>query len=145
MVNGIKVGADDYISKPFSPRIVVAKIEAVLRRAQGDELVSVPVVYRNGYLSIDFQTNQVRVQGEEITLTPTEYKLLRTLAKAPGRIFTRDQLISFALGDDYAGYDRGIDTYIKTIRSKIEPDRKHPLFILTVHGIGYKFAVEKDA
>ena len=145
LVNGIKVGADDYISKPFSPRIVVAKIEAVLRRAQGDELVSVPVVYRNGYLSIDFQTNQVRVQGEEITLTPTEYKLLRTLAKAPGRIFTRDQLISFALGDDYAGYDRGIDTYIKTIRSKIEPDRKHPLFILTVHGIGYKFAVEKDA
>ena len=83
-------------------------------------------------------------QGEIIHLTPTEYQILFTMAKAPHRIFTRDQLISFALNDDFGGYDRSIDTFIKSIRSKIEPDRKKPIFIITVHGLGYQFLGRKD-
>ncbi|MPN04969.1 Sensory transduction protein regX3 [bioreactor metagenome] len=140
LIDGLSIGADDYITKPFSPRAVIAKIEAVLRRANGDELISVPISFANGLLSIDFQNNIVKKQGNVINLTPTEYKLLKTMAKAPGRIFTREQLITFALGDDYDGFDRSIDTYIKSIRSKIEPDRKKPMFVLTVHGLGYKFS-----
>ncbi|MDD3227590.1 MAG: response regulator transcription factor [Oscillospiraceae bacterium] len=142
LIQGLKLGADDYIIKPFSPRTVVAKIEAVLRRAKGDELVSVPITFGNGYLSIDFKNNLVKKEGDIVGLTPTEYKILKTMAKAPGRIFTRDQLIAFGLDDNFDGYDRSIDTYIKSIRSKIEPDRKSPIFILTVHGMGYKFASE---
>lgn len=139
LLEGLRIGADDYLIKPFSPRTVVAKINAVLRRMDSDELVSIPVSFGNGDLIIDFQNAFVKKNGEEIALTPTEFKLLRTLAKAPNRIFSRDQLISFALQDCYDGYDRSIDTYIKSIRSKIETDRKKPQYIVTVHGIGYKF------
>ncbi len=140
LLEGLKIGADDYLIKPFSPRTVVAKIEAVLRRTECDELVSKPVSFNDGYLVIDFQNSVVKKQGEVLNLTPTEVKLLGTLAKAPNRTFTRDQLIKFALDDNFDGYDRSIDTYIKSIRCKIEPDRKKPSFIVTVHGIGYKFA-----
>lgn len=140
LIRGLEIGADDYLTKPFSPRTVVAKVEAVLRRAMGDELVGIPVVFGNGYLSIDFRAGTVKVNQEEIKITPTEFRLLRTLAKAPGRVFSRNQLIEFALGEDYDGFDRSIDTYIKSLRAKIEPDRKHPQFILTAHGFGYKFA-----
>ena len=136
---GLEVGADDYLTKPFSPRVVVAKVGAVLRRAESDELLSVPVSYRDGYLVIDFNNKTVLKEGTPIHLTPTEYQILRTLAKAPKRIFTREQLILFALGDDYDGYNRSIDTYIKSLRSKIEPDRHDPAFIVTVHGVGYQF------
>lgn len=145
LIEGLKIGADDYLIKPFSPRTVIAKIEAVLRRAKGDELMGVPICFGDGYLSIDFQNNLVKKQGELVNLTPTEYKLLKTMAKAPGRIFTRDQLICFGLNDNFDGYDRSIDTYIKSIRSKIEPDRKKPIFILTVHGIGYKFSPDVNS
>lgn len=138
-VKGLDVGADDYLTKPFSPRVVVAKVGAVLRRAESDELLSVPVSYRDGYLVIDFNNKTVLKEGTPIHLTPTEYQILRTLAKAPKRIFTREQLILFALGDDYDGYNRSIDTYIKSLRSKIEPDRHDPAFIVTVHGVGYQF------
>jgi len=134
ILNGLQIGADDYITKPFSPRIVVAKVKAVLRRAQSDYLVSAPVSYGNGYLQIDFQNKIVKRQGETVHLTPTEYQLLSVMAKAPHRIFSRGQLISFALKDDYDGYDRSVDTYIKSLRSKIEPDRRKPIFITTVHG-----------
>ena len=137
ILDGLEVGADDYLTKPFSPRVVVAKVGAVLRRAESDELLSVPVSYRDGYL--DFNNKTVLKEGTPIHLTPTEYQILRTLAKAPKRIFTREQLILFALGDDYDGYNRSIDTYIKSLRSKIEPDRHDPAFIVTVHGVGYQF------
>ena len=136
ILDGLEVGADDYLTKPFSPRVVVAKVGAVLRRAESDELLSVPVSYRDGYLVIDFNNKTVLKEGTPIHLTPTEYQILRTLAKAPKRIFTREQLILFALGDDYDGYNRSIDTYIKSLRSKIEPDRHDPAFIVTVHGVG---------
>lgn len=139
ILDGLEVGANDYLTKPFSPRVVVAKVGAVLRRAESDELLSVPVSYRDGYLVIDFNNKTVLKEGTPIHLTPTEYQILRTLAKAPKRIFTREQLILFALGDDYDGYNRSIDTYIKSLRSKIEPDRHDPAFIVTVHGVGYQF------
>lgn len=144
MISGLELGADDYMTKPFSPRLVVLKVDAVLRRTQGDPLVSHPISYGNGFLQIDFKSKTVKRQGECIRLTPTEYKVLATMAKSPQRIFTRDQLINFALSDDFDGYDRSIDTYIKTIRRKIEPDRKNPTFIITVHGIGYQFLGKED-
>ena len=139
ILEGFRIGADDYLVKPFSPRIVAAKVEAVLRRVECDELVSIPVSYDNGNLTIDFQSKTVKKQGEAVNLTPTEYKLLSTMAKAPNRIFTRDQLISYALEDEFSGFDRSIDTYIKGLRTKIEIDRKNPQYIITVHGVGYKF------
>ena len=117
----------------------IAKVGAVLRRTESDELLSVPVSYRDGYLVIDFQNKTVLKEGAPIHLTPSEYQILRTLAKAPKRIFTREQLISYALGDDYDGYNRSVDTYIKSLRSKIEPDRHDPEFIVTVNGVGYQF------
>lgn len=139
LIKGLQMGADDYIFKPFSPRTIVAKIEAILRRIESDELTSIPVSYNQGSLVIDFQNAKVKVCGKEAGLTPTEYKILATMAKAPNRIFTREQLITYALGDEFDGYDRSIDTYIKSVRTKIEEDRKNPVFILTVHGMGYKF------
>lgn len=144
ILDGLQLGADDYITKPFSPKIVVAKVETILRRTESDFLVSAPISYGNGFLQIDYQNMLVRRQGEIIHLTPTEYQILFTMAKAPHRIFTRDQLISFALNDDFGGYDRSIDIFIKSIRSKIEPDRKKPIFIITVHGLGYQFLGRKD-
>ena len=145
LLEGLRIGADDYIIKPFSPRTVVAKIEAVLRRTTSDELVGIPVSINNGYLVVDFQNSLVKKQGEQLSLTPTEFKLLRTFAKAPNRIFSRDQLITFALEDNFDGYDRSIDTYIKSLRSKIEPDRKKPQYIITVHGVGYKFVTCEES
>jgi DNA-binding response OmpR family regulator len=137
-VNGLDVGADDYLAKPISPRIVVAKVKALLRRLSSDELVNVPVHFAGG-LSVDFKSGAVKKHGEALDLTPTEYKLLAAMAKAPNRAFTRDQLIRFALDDEFGGYDRTIDTYIMTLRAKIEDDRGKPRHIVTVHGMGYKF------
>jgi DNA-binding response OmpR family regulator len=137
-INGLDIGADDYLAKPISPRIVVAKVKALLRRISSDELVNVPVHFAGG-LSIDFKSGAVKKHGEGIDLTPTEYKLLAAMAKAPNRSFTRDQLISFALDGEFNGYDRTIDTYIMTLRAKIEDDRSRPRHIVTVHGLGYKF------
>jgi len=142
IVEGLSLGADDYLLKPFSPRVVVAKINAVLRRVECDELASIPVSYCNGNLTIDFQNGTVKKQGKVVSLTPTEHKLLTTMAKAPNRIFTRDQLICYALEDEFDGIDRSIDTYIKGLRAKIEDDRKNPQYIVTAHGLGYKFQVE---
>lgn len=144
LIDGLSLGADDYIFKPFSPRTVMAKVKAVLRRAEGDELVAMPVSYNGGALVIDFENISVKVNGKEAGLTPTEFQILAAMAKAPGRIFTRDQLISSALDGQFDGYDRSIDTYIKGIRAKIEENRKEPAYILTAHGLGYKFAGERE-
>lgn len=139
LLEGFSLGADDYLIKPIGPRVIVAKIDAVLRRVECDSLMSSPISFNEGHLIVDFQSGIVKRQGEIINLTPTEYKLLRTMVNAPNRIFSRDQLIAYALGDDFDGFNRSIDTYIKSLRSKIEPDRRSPQYIITAHGLGYKF------
>ena len=141
LLKGLSLGADDYIYKPFSPRTVMAKTKAVLRRVSNDSLMGETKQFDN--LIINFSSTEVKKNGKTILLTPTEFKILLTLAKAPGRTFTRDQLIDFALEGNFDGFDRSIDTYIKSLRKKIEDDRKNPKFVKTVRGVGYKFGGNK--
>lgn len=140
LIEGFRLGADDYLPKPFSPRAVVAKVNAILRRAYADALSSDPVEFGNGLLRIDFNEHAVWRRGQIVDLTPNEFRILCTLAKAPGHIFTREQLIFFALGNDYEGLDRSVDSYILSLRKKLEPNRRQPILILTMHGVGYQFA-----
>lgn len=135
---GLELGADDYIAKPFSPRQVVARIKAVLRRSSG-ELEPAALLRRAG-IELDQTRRSVAVEGRPITtLTPTEFDLLATLMRAPGRPFSRTQLLDAVQGDDGEAYDRTIDAHIKNLRRKIEPNPAAPQYILTVFGVGYKF------
>lgn len=144
ILRGLNIGADDYVTKPFSPRQLVARVEAVLRRA-GDALIPLSglISFNNDELVIDTLKYEVRRDGKAVSLTPNEYKLLLTLAKYPDKTFTREELISIGLGEDFNGYDRTIDTHIKNIRQKIEPDPRNPKYIVTVHGVGYRLGGEK--
>lgn len=135
---GLELGADDYITKPFSPREVVARVRAVLRRASGEGPPPVKIVV--GDVEIDPSRFEVRRGGEVIHLTPTEFKLLEVLARNPGRTFTRLQLIDQVHGYAFEGYERTIDAHVKNLRQKLEPDPRHPRYILTVYGVGYKFS-----
>jgi two-component system alkaline phosphatase synthesis response regulator PhoP len=137
-VAGLELGADDYITKPFSPREVVARVRAVLRRAEGPPAYN--GVLHSGDLSIDLQRRTVRRGDIPIELTATEFDLLATLARQPGRPFTRAQLVDLVYGDDFDGYDRTVDAHIKNIRRKIEPDPREPRYIQMVYGVGYRFA-----
>ena len=135
---GLELGADDYVVKPFSPREVVARVRAILRRSQGG---AAPVeVIRIAGLEIDIVRHTVRCGGKPLDLTPTEFSLLAVLAGQPGRVFTRMQLLEAAQGNAFEGYERTIDVHVKNLRAKVEPDPKRPALILTVFGIGYKFA-----
>ena len=137
ILGGLAIGADDYVTKPFSPRQVVARVHAVLRRAgtaQADVLR-----FGGDWLIIDTIARTVLCEGALVTLTPSEYSILLALASHPGKTFTRDELIQLALKDDFEGYDRVIDTHIKNLRQKIEPDAKLPRYLVTVHGVGYRF------
>lgn len=137
---GLGIGADDYITKPFSLKTLSARVEAILRRSSYERLQLKEV---NGYLGndliIDFDNHMVAKYGVDVKLTLKEFKLLSTLAKHPNKVFTRDELITIALGNDFYGFDRTIDSHIKNIRQKIENDPKNPVYLLTIHGVGYKF------
>jgi len=137
---GLELGADDYITKPFSPREVVARVRAVMRRA-GSTPESREVL-RLGSLEIDLSGHEVTSNEERIELTPTEFTLLEVMASQPGRVFTRLQLLEASQGAAYEGYERTIDAHIKNLRAKIEPDPKEPTYIETVFGIGYRFSKE---
>ena len=135
---GLELGADDYLTKPFSPRELVARVRAVLRRTEGSQQPA--SVLRYGDLMIDLDRRSVSVAGQSVELTATEFDLLQVLARAPGRPFTRTQLLERAYHVDYAGYDRTVDAHIKNLRRKIEPNPGEPRYILTLYGVGYKFA-----
>lgn len=139
-LNGLDIGADDYITKPFSLKMIAARVEAVLRRAT-DDLVPLVVknTWREGDLVVDFEKNAVWKKGREVNLTPSERKILSALIKYPGKVFTRDELIKTAFNDGFEGYDRTIDTHVKNLRQKIEDNPKAPVYVLTIYGLGYKF------
>lgn len=139
-IRGLELGADDYLSKPFNTKELIMRIQAILRRVyQHQKMERRPLSFNRGYLTIDQTERIVKINQEVVELTKNEYELLAILSEHPDRTFTREQLISFAFGEDYLGYDRTIDVHIKNIRKKIEPDLKEPSFIVTVFGVGYKF------
>jgi two-component system alkaline phosphatase synthesis response regulator PhoP len=143
---GLEIGADDYITKPFSPREVVARIRALLRRANGTLVTQAPArPITLGGLSLDPARRMVTLNGEVVSLTPTEFSILETLMRQPGLPFTRERLITEALGYDYAGYERTIDVHIRNLRRKIETDTQNPTYIQTVFGIGYRFADSEES
>jgi two-component system alkaline phosphatase synthesis response regulator PhoP len=135
---GLELGADDYIVKPFSPKELVARIRAVLRRA--DATLGGGEVVRAGPLTIDLPKMKVTVGEEEVELTATEFQVLLTLARHPGRIYTRAQLLDALHGVSFESYERSVDAHIKNLRRKVEPEPRRPRLILTVYGVGYKFA-----
>jgi DNA-binding response OmpR family regulator len=139
-INGIVMGADDYLTKPFSPREVVVRVQAILRRVKKTEKVE-RIEFNNKQLAIDLSKKEVTVKGQDVILTPIEYKLLTNMALNPGRVYSRMDLLEKIQDEGmyYEGYERSVDTHIKNLRKKIELDSRQPTFILTVFGMGYKF------
>jgi DNA-binding response OmpR family regulator len=138
-IRGLDLGADDYVPKPFSPRELVARVRAVLRRS-GRQQAGDEARLERGGLVIDLESRRVHKNGHEVTLTPSEFDLLHALARRPGRVLSREQLIEEALGRDFLGMDRTVDAHIMNLRKKIEDDRRNPFYVQTVFGAGYRFA-----
>lgn len=140
LLKGLDMGADDYLTKPFRLKELHARIEAILRRSSGD---LVPLYrkmdFNEGDLEVNLENHSIKKTGKVVNLTPNEFKILAALIKYPNKVFTRDELIATAFGEDFEGYDRSVDSHIKNLRQKIETDSKNPVYILTIHGIGYKF------
>ncbi|BCJ92706.1 DNA-binding response regulator [Anaerocolumna cellulosilytica] len=138
VIQGLDLGADDYMTKPFSPRQMVARVNALFRRTTKEEPSNI-LSFCGEDLVISQSDYLVKKKGNAVSLTPSEYKLLITLAKRPGKVFTREELIDIAFDGDFLGYDRTIDSHIKNLRGKIEDNSKECNYILTIRGIGYKF------
>ncbi len=143
-VAGLRQGADDYLVKPFSPRELVARVDAVLRRAGGGATPST-MSFDENRLVIDREAREVAIDGEPVELTRSEFDLLHALATRPGRVFSRYELVTKVQGYDYEGYERTIDAHVKNLRRKLGDDPRHPRYVLTVTGVGYKFGVKPDA
>ncbi|MEW6109686.1 MAG: response regulator transcription factor [Nitrospirota bacterium] len=144
-VAGFALGADDYVIKPFSPRELVYRVKSVLKRAEKADLsASEPMEFNNGILIIDGHSYDVELNGQQVNLTPTEFKVLYALASQPGRVLSREEIVNKALGYQFEGYERSIDAHIKNIRQKIEKDPKNPYFIQTIYGVGYRFSGKRD-
>ncbi|MBK9121572.1 MAG: response regulator transcription factor [Chloroflexi bacterium] len=136
-VTGLEIGADEYITKPFSPRVLVAHVRALLRRVYG-ELGEVAPVWRVGGLEVNSETHTVTRDGKRIDLTPTEFDLLATLIARPGRVFSRAELLDRLQGQSFAAFERAIDVHVKNLRAKIEDDPRDPQYVETVFGVGYR-------
>jgi DNA-binding response OmpR family regulator len=136
---GLELGADDYVVKPFSPKELVARVRAVLRRSSTAEMLREQPV-RVADVEIDPQRMRVTASGRAVELTPTEFQLLAALAREPGRVFTRGQLLDAIHGMAIESYERAIDAHVRNIRKKLEPEPRKPRYVLTVHGVGYRFA-----
>jgi DNA-binding response OmpR family regulator len=144
-VRGLELGADDYVTKPFSPRELVLRVRAVLRRAAGADAAGGPSrSYGAGTVVIDEPTRTLRVNGQTVDVTPTEWGILLTLSSAPGRVYSRSELINRVRGHEFEGYERSVDSHIKNLRRKVEPDPRHPTVVLTVLGGGYRFGLGRD-
>jgi Response regulators consisting of a CheY-like receiver domain and a winged-helix DNA-binding domain len=144
IIDGFDIGADDYVTRPFSPKQLVARVAAILRRSSEEPAsLANQISFNNGDLIIGALNYEVKKNGESVRLTPNEYRILVTLVKHPEKAYTRCELVSTALQEDSDGCDRVVDTHIKNIRHKIETDPRSPDYILTVHGIGYRFQGEK--
>jgi DNA-binding response OmpR family regulator len=140
---GLEIGADEYVTKPFSPRVVAARVRALLRRAYGD-LAGEATVWRVGELEVNAATRLATVRGQRIDLTPNEFGLLQALAARPGRVFTRMELLDQVQGESYAAYERTVDVHVKNLRAKIEADPHNPQYIETVYGVGYRMRPEHE-
>lgn len=145
LLEGLDMGADDYMTKPFSAKELIGRVRAILRRVQMDPVPLFNIMeYNNQDLVVDIISNEVKKNGEIIKLTPSEFKILLSMVKYPNKTFSREELIFIALGSEFDGYDRIIDTHVKKLRNKIETDPKNPQYIKTVHGVGYKFTGGSD-
>ncbi|URZ18136.1 response regulator transcription factor [Clostridium felsineum] len=139
-IEGLSMGADDYVTKPFSNRELVSRVKALIRRTYRDNTpLAELLIINNGDLEIDVEKFIVKKRGENVNLTSNEFKILIVLLSKPGKVFSREELVNKAFGIDYDGFDRTIDTHIKNIRRKIEDDHRNPKYIVSVYGLGYKF------
>jgi DNA-binding response OmpR family regulator len=145
-VAGFALGVDDYVVKPFSPRELVFRVKAVLKRSERKGGSSEePLRFNNGELILDGRSYKVTRLGKEVAMTPTEFKVLFALAASPQKVFTRGELVEKALGYQFEGYERSIDAHIKNIRRKLDDDPQKPVFVQTIYGVGYRFAGRRDA
>lgn len=140
MLYGLQIGADDYMVKPFSLKVLYTRMQVILRRSQQEAYALADCFsWNEGDLKVDFSARQVLKQGKEINLTGSEWKILTALVRHPQKVYTRDELLDLVFGSDFDGYDRVIDTHIKNLRHKVETDTRNPVYIRTVHGLGYRF------
>ncbi len=143
-IHGLELGADDYLTKPFSPRELVLRVKAILRRGRGETSHDDSLAFGGGRLRIDEERREVQVDGDPVALTPTEYGILVALARVPGRVYSRYELINRVRGYEFEGYERTIDSHVKNLRRKLERDPHLPEFVLTVLGGGYRLGVRRD-